>query len=341
MSRMLVPILVSLVLAAPASATTIPSSSQNALAGGPQTITFAPFAYSPSDLAISPGAVTWSGALASHPLTFDDGTPGSSTGVLFARTLSPGIVRYYCGIHGGRNGLGMSGVIYVAGPAARLVASPASLTAPGVVTLDASTTDFVDYTPNTTATYAFDADGDGTFETSGGLPTTQASFPLGTTTAHVRVTDDDGRVGEATVVVHVGETPVGGQPAGGQIPGGTGAPGDGGGGTAADKTRPTLSARSLAAVRLGAFTASTVRLNVGTLSERAVVRATLRLKRQTIARAKTRTVGAGSLRVTLSSSRAGRSALRGLRRATLVLHLELTDLAGNRRVIDRTLHPHR
>ena len=340
MRPVIVPLIVALALAvaaAPASATII-TGAVDELAGGPQTISFVAFQFTPKTLAVSPGTTSWSGALTSHPLTFDDGSPGASTGVHFQRDLTPGIVRYHCGIHGGPNGLGMSGVVYVAGPAAKLVASPASLTAPGTVTLDASGTDFIDLTANTTASYSFDTDGDGTFETTGGSPATQATFQLGTHTARVRVTDDDGRAGEAAVTVRVGEQPAAGPPGDGTPPGGGGGPAAPG---AVDSSAPTLRVRSAAGLRLGDLAKGRARLLPGTLSERARVRADLRLRGRVIARATTFSAGPGELRLTLRATAAGRRALRGLRRAWLVLSLELTDAAGNRRVLRRSFSARR
>ena len=311
----------------------------NAIGAGPQTITFPAglsFVYTPAALAIAPGPLTWSGALSSHPLNFDDGTPGAASGTSLQRSLKPGIVRFYCGFHGGRNGVGMSGIAYVAGPDAALKATPAAPTAAGPVTLDASGTDFVDTSENTAATYAFDVDDDGTFETTGGAPTTTATFPLGTRTARVRVTDDDGRTGEATVTVRVGEQPAAGTPGGG---GGGGAGGDpapaGGGGGTAEPGAPSLRAATVQRVTPAALLRGPVTLRPGTLSERATVRASLRLRGRTIGRATTKTAGAGALRVTVRLSAAGRRAVRGLRSATLTLRLELTDADGNRRIVER------
>lgn len=319
---------------ATAGATIIPPTALDAIGSGPQTISFVSFAYSPASIAVAPGTLTWSGAFTSHPLTFDDGSPGSSTGTTFARTMPPGVVRFYCGIHGGRNGFGMSGVAYVAGPAAALKATAANPAVPGTVTLDASETDFVDLTPNGAATYAFDVDDDGTFETTGGTPTTSATYAIGTRTARVRVTDDDGRTGEATVTVRVGDPPAPGTTGGGSGGGGSGTPAPGGGGTG-DPGAPTLRAAAVQRVTPGALLRGPVTLRPGSLSERATVRASLRLRGRTIGKAATKTAGAGALRVTVRLSAAGRRAVRDLRSATLTLRLELTDAAGNRRVVER------
>lgn len=318
-----------------AGATIIPPTAVNAIGLGAQTITFPDglnLVYTPSSIAIASGPLTWSGPLSFHPLAFDDGTPGAASGADVQRSLQPGVVRFYCQIHGGRNSFGMSGVAYVAGPAAALSATPAGRTTAGAVTLDASATDFVDLTPNGSATYAFDVDGDGTFDTTGGTPTTTATFPLGTRTARVRVTDDDGRTGEATVTVRVGEEPAPGTPGGGGGGSGTPAPDDG---TPGDRTPPSLRVAAVQRVTPGALVRGPVTLKAGTLSERATVRASLRLRGKIIGKAATKTAGAGALRVSVRLSAAGRRAVRRLRSATLSLRLELTDAVGNRRVVER------
>lgn len=338
MRRALPPVLAALALAVsatPASATII-QGAVDKIAAGPQTIAFASFAYTPKLLAVSPGTVTWSGATGSHPLRFEDGGAATVTPTEDTRTLPPGVFRYYCGIHGAPGGLGMSGVVYVAGPAAALTASPAAPQAAGPVTLDASGTDFLDVTPNTSATYAFDTDGDGTFDTSGGAPSVVASFPLGTRTAKVRVTDDDGRTGEASVTVRVGPAaPSPGTGAGGT----TGGPAAGGtpAGTPGDAAAPVLGPAPRPRPRLAALRAATLRLSVGTLSEAAHVRGALLLDGRVIARAADRSASAGPLRLTLRTTAAGRRTLRARRSATVVLRLELTDAAGNRRIVRRTL----
>lgn len=334
-------LLASACVPASAAATIIPPSATDALAGGPQTIALPtglpPYLYTPASIAISPGPLSWSGSLAAHPLVFDDGAPGTSSGTLFQRTLTPGVVRFHCLIHGGTNGFGMAGVAYVAGPDAKLTATPATRTTAGPVTLDASGTDFVDLTANTTATYAFDTDGDGTFETTGGAPTTQAVFPLGTRTAKVRVTDDDGRTDEATVTVKVGETTSpasGGGTSGGGTTGGAGDTPAGGSG---DASAPILGASGAAGVSRRALLKGPVRVTLGTLSERASVAGTLRLRGTTIGRVAVKTSSAGTLRVTVRLTAAGRRALRSARATTLSLRLELTDTGGNRRVVSRAV----
>ncbi len=73
---------------------TLTGSAVDKIADGPQTIAFSSFQYTPKALAVSPGTTTWSGSFGSHPLRFDDGSPGASSGTEAAFALTPGVVRY-------------------------------------------------------------------------------------------------------------------------------------------------------------------------------------------------------------------------------------------------------
>lgn len=96
-----------------------PASPDQAISAAPDathTITFANFAYTPSNLVIDPGdTVEWQGSFSNHPLVSDDGLwPTVGTGSTFSYTFNnPGVYRYHCAIHGGPNGQGMSGMVTV------------------------------------------------------------------------------------------------------------------------------------------------------------------------------------------------------------------------------------
>jgi len=92
------------------------------------------------------------------------------------------------------------------GVIAALSATPAQGTAPLNVTLDASATQ----APAGVQSYAFDADGDGSFESSGTSPTLATTVGAGPHTLRVRVTDVDGDadVASTTVTVEAPVTPV-------------------------------------------------------------------------------------------------------------------------------------
>ncbi|MGC4119660.1 MAG: hypothetical protein QM765_34835 [Myxococcales bacterium] len=92
---------------------------QDATAGGPQTISFAPVAYSPKCLKVAAGqTVTFSGSFSFHPLSqacgpadvITDTSSGTSKSFVFAE---PGTYGYYCTAHGSAAGSGMAGSILV------------------------------------------------------------------------------------------------------------------------------------------------------------------------------------------------------------------------------------
>jgi plastocyanin len=89
-----------------------------------QTVTAQPtLQFSPSSVVIDQGdTVTWNNAGGLHNVQFDDNSftmPASPSSAAWSvsRTFSaPGMFRYYCQVHGGPNGSGMSGIVWVNGP---------------------------------------------------------------------------------------------------------------------------------------------------------------------------------------------------------------------------------
>jgi plastocyanin len=89
-----------------------------------QTVTAQPsLQFSPNSVVIDQGdTVTWNNAGGLHNVHFDDNSfimPASPSTAAWSvsRTFSaPGMFRYYCQVHGGPNGSGMSGVVWVNGP---------------------------------------------------------------------------------------------------------------------------------------------------------------------------------------------------------------------------------
>ena len=76
--------------------------------------------FTPKDVTITQGdSVTWSNAGGLHNVAFDDDSfiqpnPFSSDPWVVSRTFdTPGSFRYYCQVHGGKNGVGMSGTVVV------------------------------------------------------------------------------------------------------------------------------------------------------------------------------------------------------------------------------------
>ncbi len=91
-------------------------------------ITDLAFAWSPNQLTVTAGTnVTWAW-VGTHDLRSDTGLFNSGAAVAggsFNYTFNtPGTYRYYCSLHGGPGGIGMSGIIYVTGGAPTATAVP-------------------------------------------------------------------------------------------------------------------------------------------------------------------------------------------------------------------------
>lgn len=89
-----------------------------------QTVSATPsLTFSPNSVVINQGdTVTWNNTGGLHNVNFDDGSytmpasPSTSAWSVTRTFNTPGMFRYYCQIHGGPNGSGMSGVVWVNGP---------------------------------------------------------------------------------------------------------------------------------------------------------------------------------------------------------------------------------
>ena len=212
--------------AAPAGATQIPDSAVDKTADSSAEITF-PMTqpqgvYTPSSLAVGrtgndPASVAWTGKFTFHPLRFDNlAIPGNSADGPYSKPLRSGEYTYYCGVHGHA----MSGVVYVAGPKAKIEAKPEDAAPGGQILLDASTTDVYHRgaaLPN--VTYEFDPEGDGTFLPPSSSPTMTATYPTaGTFAPRVRVKDEAGRSDDANDFVYIAAADPPAQPPGPQPP---------------------------------------------------------------------------------------------------------------------------
>jgi plastocyanin len=81
------------------------------------------FTFSPSALTVQPGdSVRFTNVGGTHNVHFDDGTfdqpasPSSAPWTAMITLAATGDHRYYCELHGGPGGVGMSGLITVAAP---------------------------------------------------------------------------------------------------------------------------------------------------------------------------------------------------------------------------------
>ncbi len=202
-----------------------------ALAGGPgallaapalaanQPVTVTDNAFLPARVAVKPGeSVTWSatGAANPHNVTFEDGQhsdpfparPGPWT---TARTFpAAAALRYYCQIHGGPGGRGMSGIVYVnvdgnVPPVAVLTVSPSSAQPGQTVSFSSGSFD----ADGIVVRHEWDLDGDGSFETdTGTTPTTSRTY-TGTAafTVKLRVTDNTGGTEETSQSLRINSPP--------------------------------------------------------------------------------------------------------------------------------------
>lgn len=166
--------------------------------------------FQPQRVGVKPGeSVTWTASGGNpHNVRFEDGVlidplparPGPWT---TARTFAAeGVYPYYCEIHGGPGGQGMSGTVYVNAaanvpPTARFIMSPRSAQAGEAVSFDGSIS--VD-SDGSISQYEWDLDGNGSFETnSGASATVSRSYTSpGTVTVRLRVTDNAGASHDAT-----------------------------------------------------------------------------------------------------------------------------------------------
>jgi plastocyanin len=89
-----------------------------------QTVTATNFStFSPKTVTVNTGEmVTWNNGGGFHNVHFDDNSfdmpasPSSAAWSVSRTFTSPGTFRYYCEAHGGPNGVGMSGTVWVNGP---------------------------------------------------------------------------------------------------------------------------------------------------------------------------------------------------------------------------------
>jgi plastocyanin len=292
-----------LALAAPASAADHP-------------IAFRSYEYDPSAVTIAVNdTVTFSGTggetFADHPLNWTGGafaetSTGSSQQFTFT---APGTYAYYCRFH--VNNHNMKGVITVAGdqhPArVSFSASPATATVGQAVTF----TYTGDPDPDgTLVRWEWDLDGDGSFETSTatGAATHIYAGP-GTVTVRMRAIDNGNEpsavVEQALNVVAAGSA----------------------GSATVDRTAPVATRLKLRGLTL-TFASS----------ERATATATLRRRGKTLAKG---TAKAGTTRIKLKLTKAGRAALRRGHRVKATLTLTLRDAGANARTVKRTVNVRR
>jgi plastocyanin len=294
--------------------------------GGNPTIGFRAATYTPDSVRILPGqTVTWSPDAGTdfdhHPLVFDNHPEiaGATTGTTpFPYTFATaGRYTYFCRIHGP---IGMRGEVLVTvnDPPVASFSAPLSAEQGSAVTLDASSS----MDPNGQAlTYAWDFDGDGTFEETSTSATVVHAFPApGSFTVGLRVTDsNDDAVGpeSSTAVQTITIVPRASGPGGGD---------SGGGGPAYVAPVVKISPPRRLARRTVLRRGVAVRASA---SKAGLAAATLRRGRLTVGRGSAGFVAAGTRTLTIRLTAAGRRSLRRGRPKSLRLTVVLTDAAGN------------
>jgi plastocyanin len=169
--------------------------------------------------AIKPGeSVTWNatGVINPHNVHFEDLahtaplSPIAGTWTTARAFPNAGTYRYYCQIHGGPGGQGMSGIVHVNAdanipPVAGLSFSPTSAEPGQTVTFSSGSIDF----DGTISRHQWDLDGDGSFETDTGTTTTtsRAYASTAVVTVKLRVTDNQGATDERTQSLRINSPP--------------------------------------------------------------------------------------------------------------------------------------
>ncbi len=294
-------------------------------------------------VAVKPGeSVTWTTSGSNpHNVAFDDGAfvdpnparPGPwTTGRTFT---AAGDYRYYCEIHGGPGGQGMSGIVFVnaAGnvpPVARFTLSPSRAVTGQPVNFNASSSLDSD---GTIDQHEWDLDGNGSFETnSGATPTVSRAYENpGTFSVRLRVTDNSGASDETTRSLNVESD----QPPA-LTPGLTGASpmGDGASPIGGSSPLPPSFAASKKSIVVGssgrfAYTLRAEPGLTGTISLRSVAKVKVSAKRQISLGTKRFTVPtSGTVKVRWTLSRKNLQILKRSRRIKFRATVGLRNAAG-------------
>jgi plastocyanin len=279
-----------------------------------QPIAFADFAYTPRAVSINAGdTATFSGNFTRHPLVWSDGSVTSSgTSKTFSFT-HPGTYAYYCQMHVVSND--MRGAITVVDQHPATVSFGVSPSPKAGQPVTFTYTGSAD-PDGTLASWKWDLDGDGIFETT--TPTGAATTTYSTArtvTARMYAIDDSGEA-SATAEQAVTIAPPGSA--------GAGTPGSGSSGSR-DTTAPKATLVKLSGLKL------TFRV-----SEKASATATLRARGKTIAAGSAK-AGSGAISLRFKLTKAGRAMLKPGRKREVTLNLTLRDASGNRRSLKKTV----
>jgi plastocyanin len=296
--------------------------------GGNPTITFRFPSYTPATVRVLPNAgqtVTWTPDAGTdfdhHPLVFDGhpeiAAPQVGTTPFPYTFTDPGRYPFHCALHGDSAGMRGAVLVTVNDPPVASFSAPLSADQGAAVSFDATSS--ID--PNGQAlTYAWDFDGDRTFEETSTSPTVLHVFPTaGTVTVGLRVTDaNTDAVGPESSLAFQTIT---------IVPPATG-PGPRGGGTRPTDVPPLVKVAQPRRQALRTLLRRGLAVRAST-SKAGLASATLRRGRVIVGRGTAGFVAAGTRTLKVRLTAAGRRTLRRARPAALRLTVVLTDAAGN------------
>jgi plastocyanin len=243
-----------------------------------------------------------------------------------------GEYRYFCDEHGGLNGQGMAGIVYVNNdgevpglpPMASFTATPSDARVDQTVSFNASGTMDPDGDPGSIIRHEWDFDGNGSFEVdTGGFSTTSQSYPTaGVRTVRLRVTDRQMRTNVTMRSVTVTSAPTTSEPPPPTPPPATPPPATPPPATPPPATPPqtpagpvdTLSRRIriLSAKRLGRILRRGLRFEAAAPVNGATLRASLSAGGRALGSVRRTGLSRGRVKVTLKLSRRGKTRLRKL-----------------------------
>ncbi len=311
-------VLVAVAAMAPAVFGVSPAAAEN------QQVQVVDTAFELPGVAVTPGErVTWTkGATGDqHNVNFEDlsfrlggpDTENPTTQSFEGSKLFPtaGEFRYFCDEHGGREGSGMAGIVYVnetgtvpgVSPTASFTATPSDARVNQTVTFNASGTTDPD---GSIVRHEWDLDGNGSLETdSGANPTTSRFYATaGPRTIRLRVTDSQMRTDVTTRSVMVTSAPLVSDPLPLDTPGGTTPQ------TPVDPVSRKVSI--LSSKRLGRILRRGVRFEAASPANGATLRAALNVRGRKVGSVRRAGLSRGRVKVTLKLSPRGKTRLKKL-----------------------------
>ena len=318
-------VLVAVAAMAPAVFGVSPAAAEN------QQVRVVDTAFELPGVAIKPGeSVTWTKGVTGdrHNVHFEDnlfeGPRPQTAPFEVSRNNFPtaGEYRYFCDEHGGLNGQGMAGIVYVnetgtvpgVSPMASFTATPSDARVDQTVSFNASGTMDPDGEPGSIIRHEWDFDGNGSFEVdTGGFSTTSQSYPTaGVRTVRLRVTDRQMRTNVTMRSVTVTSAPTTSEPPPPTPPPATPPPATPPQTPAGPVDTLSRRIRILSAKRLGRILRRGLRFEAAAPVNGATLRASLSAGGRALGSVRRTGLSRGRVKVTLKLSRRGKTRLRKL-----------------------------